>query len=89
MERWERMFEIFELLDGNDFTVRELFDILEVNEKTITLNLVDFLLRHYNKNGYLTRSKNLFNVYCYSLSRKGKEQLIWMRNGCQLEYYEI
>jgi hypothetical protein len=86
MERWERMLEIFELLEGDDFTVRELTDTLERKERTITLNLVDFLLRHYNKNGYLRRYKNFLNVYSYSLSKKGKEQLKWLENGCQYDY---
>lgn len=88
MERWERMLEIFELLEGNALTVRELTDILEVNEGTITLNLVDFLLRHYNKNGYLSRYKNPFKVYSYSLSEKGEEQLKWLRKGNFLSYIE-
>lgn len=89
MERWERMFGIFELLEGNDFTVRELTDVLEIKERTITLNLVDFLLRHYNKNGYLSRSKNLFNLYSYELSEKGEKQLEWLRKGEQYNYIEI
>lgn len=89
VERWERMLGIFELFEGNDFTVRELTNVLEIDEGTITLNLVDFLLRHYNKNGYLNRYKNFFNVFCYSLSEKGEKQLEWLRKGEQYDYLEL
>jgi len=88
MFRWERMYQIFEIMERDEFTVRELFDTLKMDNKNVTINLVDFLLRHYNKNGYLSRSKNLFNIYSYSLSEKGIEQLEWLKDGCQLEYYE-
>lgn len=89
MERWERMLEIFGLLEGNGLTVRELTDILERKEGTITLNLIDSLLRHYNKNGYLNRTKNFFKIYSYSLSEKGENQLEWLRKGEHLNYVEV
>ncbi|MBA7559774.1 hypothetical protein ES708_01389 [subsurface metagenome] len=89
MKRFERQKEILELLEGNQLTVRELKDIIEINEVTITLNLVDFLLRHYNKMGYLKRRKNLFNLYSYELSKNGEKQLEWLRNGDYLDYIEV
>lgn len=89
LKRFERQKEIFELLEGDQLTVRELTDVLEVNEGTITLNLVDFLLRHYNKMGYLKRKKNLFKIYSYELTQKGEKQLEWLRNGDYLNYIEV
>lgn len=88
MKRFERQKEVFELLEGDNLTVRELHDILEVNEGTITLNLVDFLLRHYNKMGYLKRKKNLSKIYSYELSINGEKQLEWLRDGDYLNYIE-
>ena len=88
MDRWERMYQIFELLEGNQLTVRELTDMIK--EKTITLNFIDSMLRHYRHNGYLTRKKNIFNLYSYELSQKGINQLkYFLQNGEYLEYSNI
>ncbi|MBA7539966.1 hypothetical protein ES705_32255 [subsurface metagenome] len=88
MERWERMKEVFELLDnGNSLTVRELSDTLDID-----LQLADNLLRHYNKNGYLTRYKDVSNdnKYTYQLSEKGCKQLKdFLENNEYLDYLEI
>lgn len=90
MNRWERMYQIFELLEGNQLTVRELTDILEVKEKAITLNFIDSMLRHYRKNGYLTRKKVFSDKFSYQLSQKGLDQLNdFLRNGEYLEYNNI
>ena len=86
LERWERMKEVFEVLDYNDtMTVRELTDGLDIE-----LQLADNLLRHYNKNGYLTRNKNFLDKYSYQLSEKGLNQLRdFFESGKYLEYLEI
>ena len=85
MNRWERMYQIFELLEGSQLTVRELTDMIK--ERAITLNFIDSMLRHYRKNGYLTRKKNIFNIYSYSLSERGIDQLNdFLRNGEYLQY---
>lgn len=90
MKRYERQKEIFELLEGNQLTVKELKEILEVNERTITLNLVDFLLRHYNKMGYLKRKKNLLKIYSYELSINGEKHLRnFLQSGEYLEYVDV
>ena len=86
MERWERMYQVFELLDYNDnMTVKKLSDELDIDVK-----LADFLLRHYNKNGYLTRKKDFTFKYTYRLSDKGKNQLDnFLRNNEYLNYLEL
>ena len=88
MLRWERQKEVFELLDyNNNITVRELSDELDID-----VNHADFLLRHYNKNGYLTRYKDKYNEnrYTYQLTEKGENQLRdFLESGEYLEYLEI
>jgi len=88
MLRWERQKEVFELLDYNgSMTVRELSDELDIE-----INHADFLLRHYNKNGYLTRYKDVSNDnrYAYQLSEKGSNQLKdFLENNEYLNYLEI
>ena len=81
------MIEVFELLEGNSLTVREVSDDLDID-----LQLADSLLRHYNKNGYLTRYKDEYNdyKYTYQLSEKGLNQLKgFLESGKYLEYIEI
>ena len=85
--RWERMREVFELLEGNSLTIREVSDDLDID-----LQLADNLLRHYNRNGYLTRYKDEYNDnrYTYQLSEKGLNQLkVFLESGKYLEYIEI
>lgn len=87
MLRWERMKIVFELLEGDSLTVRKVSDDLD-----IVVKLADFLLRHYNKNGYLTRYKDGYNEnrYTYQLSEKGLNQLrFFLEGGKYLEYLEI
>lgn len=88
MLRWTRMKEVFELLDYNDnMTVRELSDELDID-----LQLSDNLLRHYKRNGYLTRYKDVSNdnKYTYQLSEKGLNHLRdFLESGKYLEYLEI
>jgi len=88
MLRWTRMKEVFEVLDYNDnMTVRELSDELDID-----LYLANNLLRHYNKNGYLTRYKDVSNEnkYTYRLSEKGLNHLRgFLESGKYLEYLEI
>lgn len=85
MLRWTRMKEVFELLDnGNSLTVRELSDTLDID-----LQLADNLLRHYKRNGYLTRFKNFSDKYSYQLSDKGIEQLEnFLKNEEYVNYLE-
>jgi len=82
------MKEVFEVLDYNDnMTVRELSDELDID-----LYLANNLLRHYNKNGYLTRYKDVSNEnkYTYRLSEKGLNHLRgFLESGKYLEYLEI
>lgn len=82
------MKEVFELLDYNDnMTVRELSDELDID-----IQLADNLLRHYNKNGYLTRYKNVSNdnKYTYQLSEKGLRQLTdFLNSGAYLNKIKI
>ena len=86
-ERWGRMKQIFEFLDGSQLTVRQITDLLEQSDDIITLNLVDSLLRHYHKNGYLKRKKEpISRKFAYILSNKGKKQLIWLKERKYLNY---
>lgn len=84
--RWERMKEVFSLIERNDnITVRELSDMLDIE-----IQLSDNLLRHYNRNGYLTRQKNFLDKYVYSLSDKGIKQLRnFLESGEYLGYIDL
>lgn len=84
--RWERMKEVFKIIENNgNITVRELSDILDID-----IQLSDNLLRHYNRNGYLTRQKNFLDKYVYSLSDKGINQLRnFLESGKYLRYVDI
>ena len=82
MERWRRQKEVFLLLNGNWFSVRDLSDYLD-----ITINHADFLLRHYHKNHQLKRKK-IDGKYHYTLTNYGLEQLKWLENNEHLEYKE-
>lgn len=83
MFRWERQEQVFDLIEEyGSMTVKELSDVLLIEIKSS-----DKLLRHYNKNGYLTRSKNLSKKFSYELSDKGINQLNgFLRNGLYLNY---
>ena len=83
MLRWRRQKQVFDILEDYDsITVKELSDALGID-----LQLSDNLLRHYNKNGYLTRKKNLYDKFTYELSDKGINQLNgFLRNELYLNY---
>ena len=77
------------LQNGNQFSVRALTEILNDNNESVSLNLVDSLCRHYHKRGYLYRFREPLNdyKYNYTLSEKGIEQLEnFLENNEYLNY---
>lgn len=88
MHRWGWMIQVFRLLEKDSLTVRELTNLLEDNNEDVYLKLIDALLRHYLKSGYLKRTRDSLKhyKYVYKLSKKGKKHLNWLNSDEYLEY---
>lgn len=87
--RWERMHQVFNILNKSDCTVSEMRDQLILEGDLLSFQDVDNLLRHYFKLSYLNRKKDRLlerNPYRYRLSGIGVKQLDWIKSGEQMKY---
>ena len=81
-ERWERQKEVFLLLHGNWFTVKNVSEHLD-----ISIKLSDNLLRNYHRNHQLKRKK-FEGRFHYTLTNWGLTHLKWLEEGKHLPYRE-
>lgn len=89
--RWNRMHQIFKILDNSPCTVAEMREHLLQQGDDLSRDHINFLLRHYNKISFLNRKKDKtskYNPYIYRLSEKGVDQLDWLNLGGHLRYIE-
>lgn len=84
MERWTRQNQVYNLLQNEWYSVKDLADKLEIG-----IQLADALFYRYRKNGHLKRKK-IFNRYYYMLTEKGFKHLKdFLESGKYLEYLEL
>ena len=88
-DRWERMHQVFNILNNSDCTVTEMRDQIILEGELLSFQAIDNLLRHYFKFSYLNRKKDRsieYNPYRYRLSEFGSGQLAWIESGESLKY---
>ena len=88
-ERWQRQYQILSIINqminlNLKTIVRDITDFLLDVDCDISINIINSAVRHYGENRLLKRGN--MQPYKYILTKKGYNQLEWLKDDKYLEY---